>query len=87
MPAFQLLLTSDRLVHRRELLEPYEPVNSVLCRETLHLPAPVLVEARDQVGSHADVDRPVFPAGKNVDARLPHGCIACEGMDAETSSA
>jgi hypothetical protein len=55
--------------------------------EALRGSSSMLIEPRDEVGCHANVERPVFTTGEDVDAGLLHKRSACGGMDAETSSA
>jgi hypothetical protein len=57
------------------LLETHETPDTIFGREALHQPRSVLVEARDQVGRDADVERSIGPAGENVDTRLPHRLV------------
>ncbi len=72
MPALELLLTRNRLVDRPELFEPDKPMDTVLRREAFHLAVPMLPQPGNQIRSHADVERAIFPAREDVDTRLLH---------------
>lgn len=71
MPAFELLFAQDSALHVAKQLEMDEHVNPVVRREPRQGVAAVLGEAKRQVGGHADVQRSIRPACKDVDARLP----------------
>ena len=87
MPALQLLLARYRFVHGFELFEADQTIDPVSGCETLHLAGSVLVKPADQIRGDANVQRSICATCEDVDARLFHGRLACEGMDAETSSA
>jgi hypothetical protein len=57
-------------VHRFELLKADEAEHTMTRGESLHLASEMLIKARDQVRGHADVQRPIFLTGENLDARL-----------------
>jgi len=87
MPALQLLLPLDRLVHRAVQFKPHEPVHGIFRGEAWNAIATVLEEPGNQVRRNTDVQGAVLTAGEDIDARLLHRGRACGGMDAETSSA
>ena len=87
VPALELLLARDGGMHVAEQLEPDERVNLIPRSEALHFAGAVLVESSYRVGCYADVQRAIWLACEDVDARLFHGRSECGAMDAETSSA
>jgi hypothetical protein len=70
VPVFQLLFARDGRRHVSEEFVTDKPINGVARRETFDRASAMLVEARDQVGRHADVERTVMLAGEDVDAGL-----------------
>src|SRR4029077_2940415 len=56
--------------------EPDQTIDTVPGREAARDLFPVLVNPADQVIGNADIERPVFPAGEDIDERghpLPQG--------------
>ena len=70
MPVLELLLAQDRRFHFAEQFEMNEPVNFVARGMSGQCVISVFPEPSDQIGSHANVKRPVKSTGQNVDARL-----------------
>jgi hypothetical protein len=67
-PALEPLLVRDRAFHRLAGLEPDQPGDAVLLRVPLERAFAVLEDPRDQIRSHADIQRPVIAAREDVDA-------------------
>ena len=87
MPSLELLFACDGGQHVLEKFIPSQQMDAILRSEALNLACAMLIETRKQIGSDANVQRPVGFAGEDVDAGLLHWRPACGEMDAETSSA
>jgi hypothetical protein len=76
VPALELLLAQDRILHVAEHLEMDEAIDLVARRKTRRRPVAMLPHPAEQVRRDADVQRAVVPARQHIDARvafLPHG--------------
>ena len=76
VPAFQLLLAQDSVLHVAEQLVANETVDPVAAGEAFDCTIAVLPKPRSQIARDADVKRAVPLASKHVDAGLailPHG--------------
>ena len=69
-PLLDPLLAQDRLLHRRVLFEPDEPPDPVLAREAGNRAVAVLLDALDQAGGDAGIDRAIAPVGEQIDRGL-----------------
>jgi hypothetical protein len=70
VPVLQLFFARYGGRHVGEELVSDKPINGMARRKAFDCAGAVLVEARDQVGRHADVKRSVMLAGEDVDAGL-----------------
>ena len=70
MPVLQLLLALDRRRHVLKKFKAHEPIHGIFRCELPALRLPMLPHPRQQVRRHADIERSVMPARKDVDARL-----------------
>ncbi len=68
MPVFQLFLARNRAFHVAKHLKMNQPVNRVFRRMSGHCAVSVLPDAGEKIGCHANVERPVQLAGKDIDA-------------------
>ena len=69
-PPLQLLFAFDGGGHVSEQFESHEPVDSVARREAREPHGTMLMETREEIRSHPDIERALRLAGENVDARL-----------------
>ena len=70
MPVLQLLFARNGSLHRAEQFKVDQPVNRIFGSMPRRKPAPMLRQSFQQVRSHADVERAVKLARKNIYARL-----------------
>jgi hypothetical protein len=70
MPVFQLLLASDRVIHRRKHLKMHKAIDCIFGRMPRYRAVTMLVKAFDQIRGQTNVKRAVRLACKNVNARL-----------------
>jgi hypothetical protein len=70
MPVLQLLLALDCRRHVLKKLEADEAIDSISRRKPPTLRLAMLPHPRPQVRRHADIQRPVMLARKNINARL-----------------
>ena len=86
-PRLELLFATDRRFHRFRHLEMDKACDSVSAGKSPDCFCPMLPQATDEIGSHADVQGSVPAVGKDVDARLPfHLDGNAVFMDPESSS-
>lgn len=86
MPALELLLAQDRVLHVAEELDMHQAGDAVAAGEALDLLLAVLPPATERVRGDADVDGAAALAGQDVDrwrsyphaaapfAAVAHGC-------------
>jgi hypothetical protein len=67
IPFLDPLLASDRRFHGRVLLEPDEQLDAVLLREPAHEAVTVLLDAGEEVGRDAGVERAVPLRREQID--------------------
>ena len=81
LPLLDSFLSRNCRLHGGMEFIPNQQVNQVALREAVRKIVLVLPDAFHEVGSHAQVQRSVAPAGKNVDAGLFHdyGCQLSPG--------
>ena len=70
VPALQLLFPDDGGIHRVELLESDQAMDSVARGKARNDVGTMLVEACDKVGRNADIDRTERLADEDIDARI-----------------
>ena len=70
MPVFQLLLALNRALHITKHFKMDKPIDRIFRGMSGHYIIAVLVKTLEQVRSHADVERPMRLARKNVNARV-----------------
>ena len=70
VPVLKLFFAQDCRFHLAEQFEMDEPMNTVARGMSGQRIVAVLPKPSDQVGSHANIQRPVKLTGQNVDARL-----------------
>ena len=76
MPTLELFFTQDRRRHLAEQFVMHQPVDFVFSGEPRQRIIAMLPQASDEIRGHADIQRAVVPARKDIDARkafLPHG--------------
>ena len=72
-PVLDCFLTRNGRFHCLVRLEPDQGMNTVFLRKAFRKIILVLPNALNQIGSHADVERPIALAGEDIDAGLFHG--------------
>ena len=70
MPIFQLLLALDRALHVAKHLKMHKAVNGIFRRMLREQAVAMLRKAQHQIGRHADIERAVKLARKDIGARL-----------------
>ena len=68
MPALQLLLAQDGLLHVAEHLEAHETMDLVARRKSACKALPVLIETLHKIAGDADINRSARLTRKDVDA-------------------